>query len=382
MVNFDEIVNRKETNSMKWDKLKEKYGKDDLLAMWIADMDFPVANSIYESILKRAKHPIYGYEYISDDTYRAIIRWQKHMHDFDVKKEWISFTPGVVVAICFAIQALTEVGDEILVPSPVYPPFYNSVTDNDRVLLKCPLTKENTFDFTDMETKISSKSKAIILCNPHNPNGRVWTKEELQNLNDFCKKHDLIVIDDEIHNDIVFNNAHTAYPNISEDALNRTVYCSAPSKTFNTAGLKTSVIIIKNQELKKKFDFMLKKNHIGINMFSNSLLISAYTESDNYYKEMLTYIESNMDYMVENINKIKNLNVNKPESTYLLWVDFRKTELTPDEIKLILINKCGLAFNDGRDYGENGSGFFRINVACSKANLKKAIQQLQYFNEL
>lgn len=386
MYNLDKCINRQGTNCLKWDKVNEEFNNENLLPMWIADMDFAVPPGILEGLKKRLETPIFGYEYISDEYYDAVISWMKRKHNYIIEKDWITVTPGVVVALCFAVQGLTEENDEIIVPSPVYPPFYQAIKDNNRVLVESSLIKKDntwTFDFQDIESKITSKTKAIMICSPHNPNGRVWDKDELEKMAELCQKHDLIVIDDEIHNDIVFDKTHTVFANISEDAANRAVVCTAPSKTFNTAGLKASNIIIKNPQTREKFRLMIEKNHMSLqNDFINSSVIAAYTECDEWLEEMLNYVNANMNYMVEELNKIKGIFTQRPEGTYLLWVDFNNTGKSADEIKKILIEKCHLALNDGRDYGEEGSGFFRINLACPRSYVKEAVKRLKYFDNI
>ncbi len=283
MYDFDEIIPRKNTNSMKWDKLEEVYQREDLLPMWVADMDFLVAPQITSALEKRIKHGIYGYTFCSDDYYASVINWMKDRHDFNIKKEWIVFTPGVVPAVSYAIRAFSDVGDSIIVQSPVYHPFYNSIKDNKRNVVTNPLIYKDgryQMDYDDLERKIDSKTKLLILCSPHNPVGRVWTKEELSKLAEICLKNNIKIISDEIHFDIVYKDSkHTVLANISDEIMDNSIICTAPSKTFNIAGIQVSNIIIPNDNMREKYIKELDVDHIGRpNSIAETILIAAYND--------------------------------------------------------------------------------------------------------
>ncbi len=292
MYDFDKVYNRRGTECVKWDVFKN----DELLPMWIADMDFEAPAPIYNAFINRANHHIYAYSRLSERYYEAVINWMQRRHNFHVEKDWIVFTPGVVVALTLGVQAVTEPGDEVMILSPVYGPFRGATTACGRNLVESPLVNSNgfyTIDFEDMEKRITPKTKAFMLCSPHNPVGRVWTREELQGIVDFCLKHNLYLIADEIHNDLIFQE-HFVINTLSDELAERTILCTAPSKTFNLAGLQASNIIIKNEELRNRFKALLDKLHIGsANAFVDSVVIAAYTECDQWLDELNVYIKSN-----------------------------------------------------------------------------------------
>ena len=268
MYDFDTIVDRRNTSCSKWDNLKKLYGRDDLIPLWVADMDFPVAKPIVEALKRRTEHPVFGYTFPSDDYFEAVIGWMDRRHNWKIKKEWITYTPGVVPALSFAVKAFTEPGDKVIIQSPVYHPFYSTIEKNGREIVKNPLKFEDGkyyMDYEDLEKKIDSKTKLLILCSPHNPVGRVWKKEELKKLADICLKNNIIVVSDEIHFDIVYKgNRHTSIWKLVRGNNENCIVLTAPSKTFNIAGLKVSNTIIANEELRKNIDLELEKVHIVI----------------------------------------------------------------------------------------------------------------------
>ncbi|MEG1027188.1 MAG: MalY/PatB family protein [Oscillospiraceae bacterium] len=375
MFSFDDAPNRKETGCRKWDGINSDLKSNNVLAMWIADMDIKTPKPIIDSLVNSTNDVIYGY-------YNCVIDWLNRKHNFAVEKDWIVTIPGVVPALRYSVQIISKPGDEIIIPTPVYPPFYKAVSDFDRVIVKSSMILENgiyTFDFDDIESKITAKTKAIMLCSPHNPTGRVWTKDELLHICEICKKHNIYIIDDEIHNDLVFNNNHTVLGNISEDAFNRSIICTAPSKTFNIAGIPVSNIIIKNSDLRNKFKDIVAKAHISVCCgIVEPMVYAAYNNCDQWLAELLQYLKSNIEYFVSYIEKeIPTIKAYIPDSTYLLWVDFRGTEKTHDELIDILTNECHLIFNSGKEYGDEGEGFFRINVACPFSYVEEALNRLK-----
>ena len=383
MYDFDEIIPRKNTNSMKWDKLEEVYQREDLLPMWVADMDFLVAPQITSALEKRIKHGIYGYTFCSDDYYASVINWMKDRHDFNIKKEWIVFTPGVVPAVSYAIRAFTDIGDSVIVQSPVYHPFYNSIKDNKRNVVTNPLIYKDgryQMDYDDLERKIDSKTKLLILCSPHNPVGRVWTKEELSKLAEICLKNNIKIISDEIHFDIVYKDSkHTVLANISDEIMDNSIICTAPSKTFNIAGIQVSNIIIPNEKMRQRYVKELEVDHIGSpNSIAETVLIAAYNDSKDWLDSAVDYIEKNKDYFINYVNReIPQLKVIKPEGTYLLWVDCSGLGMDRDELRDFFVNKCKIAFNHGEMFGEEGKLFQRVNIACPLAIIEEALYKIK-----
>lgn len=383
MYDFDSITNRYKTNSLKWDGLKEKYGREDLIPLWVADMDFKVSPAIMKSLQERIKHPIYGYMYCSDDYYESIIRWMKRRHSWEVEKEWIVFTPGVVSALSYAIRAFTKPGDNIIVQSPIYHPFYSTIENNKRNVVINPLIYKNGtyyMDYKDLERKIDSKTKLLLLCSPHNPIGRVWTKEELSKLGEICLRNNIIIISDEVHFDLVYReHTHTVMANVSPEIRDNCIICTSPSKTFNIAGLQISNIIIPNNELRKKYDDELKKDHIvRPNIFGQGALIAAYDESEEWLDSLIRYLEENKNFFIDFIEtRIPKLKVVKPQGTYLLWVDCSGLNMNSEELKEFFLNKCRLALNHGEIFGEEGKLFQRFNIACPRTVLEEVLLRIE-----
>lgn len=383
MYNFDEIIPRKNTNSMKWDKLEEVYQREDLLPMWVADMDFLVAPEITSALEKRIKHAIYGYTFCSDDYYNSVINWMKDRHGFEVKKEWIVFTPGVVPAVSYAIRAFTEIGDSVIIQSPVYHPFYNIIKDNKRNVVTNPLIYEDGkyhMDYDDLESKITAKTKLLVISSPHNPVGRVWTKEELSRLSEICLKNNIKVVSDEIHFDLVYKGyKHTVLANISDEIMQSSIICTAPSKTFNIAGIQVSNIIIPNEEMRTRYIKELEVDHIGSpNSIAETVLIAAYNDSKDWLDSAIDYIEKNKDYFINYVNReIPQLKVIKPEGTYLIWVDCSGLGMDSDELRNFFVNKCKIAFNHGEMFGEEGKLFQRVNIACPLSTLEEALYTIK-----
>ncbi len=383
MYDFDKVIDRHKTNSMKWDGLKSSYGRDDLLSLWVADMDFEASSAITKALQKRISHPIYGYMYCSDEYYKSIVGWMQRRHDWKVEKEWIVFTPGVVPALSYAIRALTELDDNVMIQSPVYHPFYHTVEYNGRKVITNPLIyKDGKYfmDFEDLESKIDSRTRLLLLCSPHNPVGRVWTKEELKKLGEICLKHNIIIISDEIHFDLVYKGyEHTVFAKISSKISENCIICTAPSKSFNLAGLQISNIIIPNDEIRKKYKNELKKDHIvRPNIFGQGALIAAYDESEDWLDYLMNYLEGNKDFFIKFIEKrIPKLKVVKPEATYLLWIDCSDLGMNSEELRNFFLNKCRLALNNGEMFGKEGRLFQRFNIACPRSTLKEALIRIE-----
>lgn len=383
--NFDEIQDRTNTSCLKWDGIEERFdvSSKDLLPLWVADMDFRTPECIIDSISSKTKHGIFGYPGDYKSYYKAVVHWMKIRHDWDIKKDWIVYTPGVVCALNIIVKSFTKKGDKVIIQSPVYPPFSSAIENNNCQVVNNPLIFDGTkytMDLDNLESQIDDKVKLMILCSPHNPVGRVWSKDELQKLGDICIKHNIIIVSDEIHNDLILNNnKHTPIASINEAFSQNTIVCTAPSKTFNIAGLQTSNIIISNQKIREQF--LKTRESCGIskpNTFGIEALKAAYTQGENWLDQLLIYLNNNLkfltDYIEENIPKIK---VIQPEATYLIWLDMNDLNLNNKDLENFIINDCKLLLNQGYTYGSEGDGFVRVNIACPLSILKKALTRLK-----
>lgn len=379
---FDKIINRDNTNSMKWNFNKELFGSEDVLPMWVADMDFSVPPAIVDAIKKRAEHGIFGYSGPDDEYYNSVIGWMKKRHNWNIEKDWFAFTPGVVPGIYWFIRAFTHPGDKVILQPPVYYPFYSAIKLNGCEVVLNPLKFENDrylMDFDDLESKFDSRVKLLILCSPHNPIGRVWGKEELMRLGEICIKHGVIVISDEIHEDLVYKEyKHIPFASISDEFAQNSVTCTAPSKTFNLAGLQTSNFIVPNSKIRTEFKNMLENNAIMFpNTFGIVALQAAYEHGEEWLDELLDYLHGNLDFLLryikENIPKIKVIN---PEGTYLVWLDCRELGMDPIALKNFMLEKAKVALDDGYVFGQGGEGFERLNIACPRSLLEEGLNRI------
>ena len=380
--NFDEIIDRRNTGAVKVDRCKALYGSEDVLPLWVADMDFRTPDFIFEAIRERCEHPILGYSMPPKEFYPSLISWINEHHNWQVKRQWIGFLPGIVPGLSFAVQSLTKEGDEIIVQPPVYYPFFHVVQNNRRVLVNNPLKTINgkfKMDFEDLESKITSNTKLFILCNPHNPGGRVWSAETLKQLAEICSRHNIVVVSDEIHADMVLKgHKHIPFATVSEDAAQISLTFMAPSKTFNMPGLISSSYIIPNPELHKRFvDFMEASELTGGNIFAYAASVAAYEKGEEWRKQMLTYVQGNIDFIVDflktNIPQIKPM---IPEASFLIWLDCKELGMETDELFDFFAQKAGLGLNKGTTFGQGGEYHLRLNVASSRLILKKAMKQL------
>jgi len=383
MHNFDEVINRRNTSSVKWDNLKNLYGRDDLIPLWVADMDFKSPPAVIKALKERADHGVYGYTFPSEEYYNAVINWMERRHNWHIDKEWISYAPSVVAALSYCIRAFTEPGDKIIIQTPVYHPFYSTIEENERIVVKNPLIHRDGkyyMDFDDLERKAKDGAKMLILCSPHNPVGRVWTKEELKRLADICLENNILVVSDEIHFDIVFKgNEHTVFASLSPEVADNCVVLTSPSKTFNLAGLQVSNVIIPNEMLRMKFRKEENKDHISSpNVFAQRALIAAYDHSEEWLDELLKYLEGNRDFFIDYINKrIPKLKVTESEGTYLMWVDCTELGMNPQQLKEFFVNKCKVALNEGKMFGEEGNTFQRFNIGCPRSILEEALNRIE-----
>lgn len=386
-VNFDKYVERRGTECMKWDECNAKFGispEKQLVPMWIADTDFKSPQPVIDALKKRVDHGIFGYTRKGDSFYNAIINWIGRRYKWDIKKEWILFTPGVIPGFTIAIQSLTEVGDGVIIQDPVYYPFKDGIIDNGRVVVNNRLKVINgryEIDFDDLEKKAKNpRNKLMILCNPHNPIGRVWTKEELMKIGTICLENNIILISDEIHGDIIMSgHEHISIASLSEEFAKNTITTYAPSKTFNLAGLQTAYLVAPNNHIMEILDKQLTVNRVyDISVFGGLALEVAYNECEEYVDQLCQYIGNNYEYMCNFIKEnLPQLKMSKPEATYLAWVDFRGTGMNNEEIEKFIIEKANIAVDFGSWFGEDGKGFLRFNVACPRSTLEKAMNQLK-----
>lgn len=381
---FDEIIDRKNTNSLKYDFAIERGRPEDILPLWVADMDFKVADEITDAITKVVSHGIYGYTDSKDDYFDALKNWYLTNYSWEIKKEWLVKTPGVVYAIATAIRAFTNPGDAIIIQQPVYYPFFKMIQLNDRVVVNSPLINHDGFyemNFEEFEQKIiDNKVKVFILCSPHNPVGRVWTAEELTRIGEICLKHNVLVISDEIHSDFIYEGyKHTVFSSLSEEFKNNSIICTAPSKTFNLAGLQISNVFIANEDLRKRFiREKAKTGYDEVNTIGLTAAKAAYSEGKAWLDGMRSYLKDNLDYVREFLNeRLPMLKLVEPQGTYLIWIDFRGLGLTESEREDLIVNKAKLWLDTGSMFGVDGKGYERINIACPRSILKKALEQLE-----
>lgn len=382
--NFNEIIDRKGTDSLKYDFAVERGLPKDVLPLWVADMDFPVEDHIKEALIKASEHAIFGYSDTKDDYFEVLSSWYERRFFWKVKKEWLVKTPGVVFAIAMAIQALTRENEAIIIQEPVYYPFSSTIRANNRKLVINNLVlKKDKYhiDFVDFEKKIIENNvKLFILCSPHNPVGRVWTREELQKLADICLKYKVYIFSDEIHSDLVYEkDTHTIFANLGKDVEDSCIVATAPSKTFNIAGLQVSNIWIANKKMRDAFKEAIDR--AGYSQLNNMGLIAtkvAYKYGEEWLEELKIYLKSNIDFVRKFLkDKLPNIKLIEPEGTYLLWLDCRELGLSEKERQGLIQNKAKLWLDTGTMFGKAGAGFERINIACPRKTLEEAMNRLK-----
>ncbi|NOR73641.1 MAG: putative C-S lyase [Draconibacterium sp.] len=380
--NFDEIVPREGTNCIKYDVREKVFGSADVLPLWVADMDFRTPDFIVDAIKKRTEHEIFGYSFKSDSYYKSIIDWMKRRHNWEIRKGQISSSPGVVAGLTIAIETFSNPGDGVVVQPPVYFPFFDCVKGTSRKMVENPLKLENgryTFDFEDLKSKIDENTKLLLLCNPQNPGGMVFTREELTELANICIENNIMIISDEIHSDLIFGgHKHIPIASISDDIAQNSLVFMAPSKTFNVAGLASSVAIIQNKVNFVRYERALGVGHLGMgNIFGSVALEAAYTHGDDWLEQMLDYVWENYQvlerFFEANLPKVK---VMKPESTYLVWLDFTAYGMKNRELLNFASEKAKVGLNDGGKFGTGGEGWLRINIGCTRTVLEEALERL------
>jgi len=380
--NFDEIVNRKGTDSIKWDHLESHFGRDDLLPLWVADMDFKSPPEITEAMLKVAQHGLYGYVLPRDDYFNAVIGWMDRRFDWRIERDWILTVPGIVPAIGLAVNTFTKPGEKVIVQQPVYHPFMNVVKEAERKVLNNTLLETEDgykINFKQLEDMASDpETKMMILCSPHNPVGRVWASDELAQIVEICEKHDVLIVSDEIHQDLI-HKGHIHVPTAklaSENA--RIITCTAPSKTFNVAGIFASNIIISNSEVREEFKACLDKAHLMPTAFTIQGVIAAYNYGEPWLEALLGYLEDNIDFVEEYLEKeLPRVKFRKPDATFLLWLDFRDYGLSSKELERLIKDEALVALNKGWMFGREGAGHMRLNIGCPRDILKEALDRIR-----
>lgn len=377
---FDTVLDRSSNFAAKYDELGKKFGKEDLIALWVADMDFKVANPIIEAIQSRAAQGIFGYTSRPDSYFQAIQQWLINKHEWTTDAQLMIHCPGVVPSLSLLIQHFTQPGDNIIIQPPVYYPFFDVVRNNGRTLLENPLKLVNgqyEMDYDHLESLAKNGAKMLLLCSPHNPIGRVWRKDELVRLGKICLAHGIVVIADEIHSDLVFSgHKHTPFAMISEEFRKNTYTCIAPSKTFNLAGLQASITIFPNIEDRNKFDEILGNLDIRRNnCFSLVASEAAYRYGDEWLQQVKEYIEGNFSFIQDFCKKnIPQIHPNFPEGTYLVWIDCRELGMDKEELHNFMINEAKLAMDDGYWFGDAYAGFMRLNAACPRSIITQALE--------
>lgn len=381
--NFDKVIDRKGTDCAKWDGYQGIFGTDDVLPLWVADMDFQTPDFIIDALKKRLEHDILGYSVRSDSFFLATKNWVKRHGNWDIKSHELCFTPGIVPALNFAVNAFTQPGDKILINTPVYHPFFFAVNDHNRQLVESSLIEDKgyyTLDFEDIEKKLADGVKMYIFCSPHNPVGRVWTKNELEKIGELCVKYNVLLISDEIHSDLVFKpNQHIHMASISEKIAQKTLTFIAPSKTFNLAGVSTSVAHSSNADILCMFNSYIAKMHLSMGtIFGDIALEAAYNFGDDWLEQLLSYLDENFEYIIRFLeNHIPQIKTLKPEGTYLMWLDCRDLGMTNKNLTDFMVNKAKLAMNPGTLFGIDGAGFMRLNAAAPRSILEEAMQRLK-----
>ena len=378
--NFDEIIPRRGTNSYKWDSA----GDADVLPMWVADMDFRTAPPVVEALRKRVEHGIFGYVRVPDAYYAAVTNWFARRHDWQIEKEWIIYTTGVVPALSAVIKALTAPGDKVMVQTPVYNCFFSSIRNNGCGMIANPLIYRNgtyQIDFADLEQKAADPSvKVLLLCNPHNPAGRVWTKQELTRIGDICIRNNVCVVADEIHCELVFpGHTYIPFASISQEFLMHSVTCTSPSKAFNLAGLQIANIISADTDIRTKIDKAININEVcDVNPFGVEALMAAYNDGEEWLEELKQYLFANYNYLRVYFEEyLPEFPVATLEGTYLVWADCSVLNQSSDETVKTLLEKEKLWVNEGSLYGEAGEGFIRINIACPRQQLIEGLNRLR-----
>lgn len=382
--NFDEIIDRKGTSCVKYDGLKNAYqGKENLIPLWVADMDFATPDFIVEALKKRCEHPVFGYTFDDDEYYESIQTWLDYKYHWKTEREWISYIPGIVKGIGLAVQCFTQPGDKVIIQPPVYHPFRLVPTRMGREVVYNPLKLEDgvyKMDFEQLESLIDKDCKMLILSNPHNPGGVVWEKEALVKLAQICSAHGILVISDEIHAEMTYPQfRHHPFATVSEEAAACSVTFMAPSKTFNIAGIVSSYALVPDSRIREKFYSFLEAGELNAGtIFAFTATKAAYTYGAEWLQQMRSYVIENVNFVDEYLKKnIPQIKVYRPQASFLVWLDCRKLKLAQPELVQLFEDKAGLALNDGTMFGKEGEGFMRLNIGCPRSILSKALESLK-----
>ncbi|MGD6842711.1 MalY/PatB family protein [Bacillus infantis] len=380
---FHKSISRYETASVKWELTKDVFGSSDVLPMWVADMDFEPPEEVQNAISKRASHEVFGYTFVPPSASEAVQQWQKDQSGWEIGRSWVLYSPGVVPSISLAVQAFTSPGDKIMLQSPVYTPFFEMIEKNGRMVVNSPLAlveQRYEIDFERFEEELKKGIKLFLLCNPHNPGGRVWKKEELLKIGELCKKYGCLILSDEIHSDLVFSpHKHIPIASLSKEFRDITITCIAPSKTFNIAGLQSSAVIIPNEQLRDKFKaIQAQQGFFTLNIFGITALEAAYRHGHDWLDQLLTYLQENYEIARSFIEReLPPVKVMDLEATYLMWLDCRELSLPDKDLNSLLIEKGRLALEPGTKYGPGGEGFVRMNIACPRDTLEEGLKRLK-----
>ncbi len=392
--NFDIPIDRRHTNSYKWDES----GRDDVIPMWVADMDFQTAPAIVDALKRRVEHGVFGYTLVPESYYNAVIGWFARRHKWSINREWIQYTSGVVPALSAVVKALTEPGDQVIVQTPVYNCFFSSIRNNGCQVVENPLlrvpaaaregsaTEEQFFtyrmDYDDLERKVAHpRAKLLLLCNPHNPGGRVWHREELQQLNDICMRHGVKVVADEIHCELTLGgNKYVPFASVSKKCLDNSITCNSPSKSFNTAGLQIANIICNDEQTRQRIDRAININEVcDVNPFGVVGLEAAYNEGEEWLEELCQYLDENYRELCNFFaHRLPHLPLARLEGTYLVWTDIRATGMGAEQLAERLMSEARVQVNPGTMYGrEAGEGYIRINIACPRATMTEGLKRME-----
>ncbi|TVQ40685.1 MAG: putative C-S lyase [Spirochaetaceae bacterium] len=380
---FDTLIDRKRTNSVKWDFCTCCDGAEDMLPMWVADMDFQAPPEVMEAVLRAAGHGVYGYSEMTDGYYEAIVNWVAARHRWELEPRWLSYSPGVITGMNVAIQTFTAPGDRIIVQSPVYPPFFASVINNGRQVSNNQLVLcdgEYRMDFEQLERVIDDRTRLLLLCSPHNPVGRVWRRDELERLADIALRHDLLVFSDEIHGDLVYQGyQHVPFASLGPEVAERTITGIAPSKTFNIAGLKASVIITPNARLRTAFD-QAQERVFGLytaNVFAIAAAEAAYRDGGAWLDQALDYLGNNIDYTYRRLREhIPQVSATQPQGTFLMWLDFSRLGMTQQELRETIFCGARVGLNDGLSFGPGGDQHMRLNIGCPRSMVAEGLSRI------
>ena len=375
-------MERRGTNCEKWDFLEEEFGKKDLLALWVADMDFPAPPEVLEALHNKIDEGALGYPIAPDSLLKAITDWQKNRHGWEIGKEAVTWAPGVVAGLAFSIMAYTKPGDGVIIQTPVYPPFYATISESGRRIVKNPLKREKdryVMDLESLEKLVTPTCRTLILCSPHNPVARVWTREELEALSELAERKDMIIISDEIHQDLVYSDSkHMSIASLSEEMSSRTVTFVAPSKTFNIAGMNSSVALIPDEKLRARYVSILNRLHLSsLSILGLTAMETAYAKCAGWLDELMAYLEENRNFTEKFVReRMPKAKMDHPEGTYIFWIDFRGYGFNSETLMDLLVNEAGVALNNGRNFGTEGDGFARINIGTNREMLKKALEKI------